>query len=202
MPRSKKYIEGEVLHRAMELFRKRGFDSTSVRDLEREMGINQFSIYASFRSKRELFLKSLENYREFAEIDLYARLFEPDANLGDLKNLLEEMLNNTDKGERLGCLVVNTTGTTLVNDSEISDELLRYYGFIRAMLRRLAERSVEEGILPFNTDIDSYASYLLGVMQGFSVGLRIMPADQLRSFLDISFRTGIAPTVYNKAPCP
>jgi AcrR family transcriptional regulator len=41
----------------MSLFWRNGYESTSVRMLEKEMGINQFSIYASFGSKQGVFLK-------------------------------------------------------------------------------------------------------------------------------------------------
>jgi TetR/AcrR family transcriptional regulator, transcriptional repressor for nem operon len=48
MPRTKSYNENEVLERAMNVFWSNGYEATSVRLLEKEMGINQFSIYSSF----------------------------------------------------------------------------------------------------------------------------------------------------------
>ncbi len=63
MARKKQYIEQEVLEKAMALFWRNGYESTSVRMLEKEMGINQFSIYASFGSKQGLFLESINAYK-------------------------------------------------------------------------------------------------------------------------------------------
>jgi AcrR family transcriptional regulator len=40
-----------------------GIKNTSVRMLEKEMGINQFSIYASFGNKHGVFLESLKCYK-------------------------------------------------------------------------------------------------------------------------------------------
>jgi AcrR family transcriptional regulator len=40
-----------VIEKAMSLFWRNGYQNTSVRMLEKEMGINQFSIYASFGNK-------------------------------------------------------------------------------------------------------------------------------------------------------
>ena len=45
MARKKQYNEAEVIEKAMRLFWRNGYESTSVRMLEKEMGINQFSIY-------------------------------------------------------------------------------------------------------------------------------------------------------------
>lgn len=57
MPRKKQYNEQEVIEKAMQLFWRNGYETTSVQMLEKEMGINKFSIYASFGSKDGVFGK-------------------------------------------------------------------------------------------------------------------------------------------------
>jgi AcrR family transcriptional regulator len=47
----------------MSLFWRNGYQNTSVRMLEKEMGINQFSIYASFGNKHGVFVESLKCYK-------------------------------------------------------------------------------------------------------------------------------------------
>ncbi len=64
MPRSKSYDDNIVLERAMNVFWNNGYEATSVRLLEKEMGINQFSIYSSFYSKKKLFIESIRRYRD------------------------------------------------------------------------------------------------------------------------------------------
>ncbi|GAK75996.1 transcriptional regulator [Nonlabens ulvanivorans] len=51
MARKKEYIESEVIEKAMTLFWRNGYENTSMQMLEKEMGINKFSIYSSFGSK-------------------------------------------------------------------------------------------------------------------------------------------------------
>lgn len=63
MARKKEYIEDEVIERAMNLFWRNGYESTSMQMLEKEMGINKFSIYSSFGSKHGVFLESLKSYK-------------------------------------------------------------------------------------------------------------------------------------------
>ena len=54
MPRKRKYKEKDVLRKAMLIFWAFGYEATNVRLLETEMGINQFSIYSSFKNKKNI----------------------------------------------------------------------------------------------------------------------------------------------------
>ncbi|WP_152973229.1 TetR/AcrR family transcriptional regulator, partial [Lacinutrix mariniflava] len=63
MARKKEYNEQEVVEKAMHLFWRNGYETTSMQMLEKEMGINKFSIYSSFGNKHGLFLESLNLYK-------------------------------------------------------------------------------------------------------------------------------------------
>lgn len=43
----------------MALFWRNGYETTSIQMLEKEMGINKFSIYSSFGNKEGVFIESL-----------------------------------------------------------------------------------------------------------------------------------------------
>ncbi|MGI9462875.1 MAG: TetR/AcrR family transcriptional regulator, partial [Aestuariivirgaceae bacterium] len=62
MPWEKKFENEVVLEKAMHAFWARGYEATSIQDLIECMGINRGSIYATFRDKRNLFVKALEHY--------------------------------------------------------------------------------------------------------------------------------------------
>lgn len=64
MARKKEYIESEVIEKAMTLFWRNGYENTSMQMLEKEMGINKFSIYSSFGSKHGVFVESLKTYKK------------------------------------------------------------------------------------------------------------------------------------------
>lgn len=187
MPRKKQYNENEILDRAMEVFWKNGFEATGVRDLERELGINQFSIYASFKSKRDLFILSIKKYREHAEKTLYGELINDESTILELWGHLKGRIEVAGAGDRMGCFVVNTTGALIARDAQIAKELNSYYDFIRNMLTKLLNNSVRKGLLDVSTEIENSVSYLLGVMQGLSIGVRILPEDQLHAFIDMTF---------------
>ena len=60
------------------------------------MGINQFSIYASFKNKKNLFINALRKYREFVIINRFQPLLQEGAGLAELKSFLK---NAVDKNE-------------------------------------------------------------------------------------------------------
>ena len=64
MGRTKQYDREELLDRAVELFRRQGFNGTSTAELVEELGVNRKSMYAEFGSKQELFERTLEHYND------------------------------------------------------------------------------------------------------------------------------------------
>ena len=48
MPRSKEFDPDVVLDRATDLFWKKGYEATSIKDLVSHMRINRFSLYSTF----------------------------------------------------------------------------------------------------------------------------------------------------------
>ncbi len=64
MPRKPEYDRDELINRARDLFWKQGWAGTSLKDLERTLGLNPGSFYAAFGSKNALFELALDRYVE------------------------------------------------------------------------------------------------------------------------------------------
>ena len=62
MARHKEFDPDVALDRALELFWERGYEATSMADLVDHLGIGRASLYATFGSKHELYLKALDRY--------------------------------------------------------------------------------------------------------------------------------------------
>lgn len=187
MPRNKSYNTDDVLEKAMHVFWNNGYEQTSVRMLEKEMGINQFSIYSSFTSKHNLFVESLKKYREYVNKNVYGNLLKPGARLKDLELFLNRFAEDKKTGQKYkGCLVVNSTGEINPMDNEVSVELFNYYMFIKEMLKKVLGNSIEAGDISADTDVEKYSNFLLGVMQGLSVGAKVLPPAQIRDIIKVS----------------
>src|ERR1700722_2444147 len=64
MVRPRAFDEEEVLHRAMDVFCRHGYDGSTMIELTASMGVTAPSIYAAFGSKRGLFEAVLDRYAE------------------------------------------------------------------------------------------------------------------------------------------
>ena len=62
--RPRAYDPQVALARAAEVFWKAGYAGTSLDDLAEATGMNRPSLYAAFGDKRDLYLKTLEHYRD------------------------------------------------------------------------------------------------------------------------------------------
>lgn len=64
MPRKPEYDRDALIDRARDLFWKQGWAGTSLKDLERTLGLKPGSFYAAFGSKAALFELALDRYAE------------------------------------------------------------------------------------------------------------------------------------------
>ncbi len=84
MARPKTFDEQQVLAKAIDVFRRKGFDGTSIPELTSELGICRQSLYNAFGDKRGLFLSALEQYGQLevqAKLDLLTGPGSPIENL-------------------------------------------------------------------------------------------------------------------------
>ena len=188
MPRHKTYRNEEVLEKAMQVFWDHGYEATSVRLLEKEMGINQFSIYSAFTNKKKLFVESLKKYREYVKTNRFHPLLKPNARMKDLERFFENFSRQVRNGEtHRGCLVVNTTAEFGSKDPEVAAELQNYFNFIKDMIKKVLENSVQAGEISAEIDLEKYSNYLMGIMQGLSVGAKVLNGEQINDIISVAF---------------
>ena len=187
MSRKKAFSEDNVLEKAMQVFWDNGYEATSVRLLEKEMGINQFSIYATFENKKNLFIESLKKYREYVKTNRFQGLLKNNAKLKDLDTFFHDFAQAIRNGQKhRGCLVVNSTGEIGAKDTEIMIELCNYYDFVKNMILHVLQNSADAGEISVKADLEKYANYLLGIMQGLSVGAKVLSEKQINDIISMA----------------
>ena len=189
MPRSKTYDDDLVLEKAMKVFWLHGYEATSVRLLEKEMGINQFSIYSSFQNKKNLFINAIRSYREYMKNHHFQLLLQENAGFQELERFFLEAVNvNLTERRSKGCLIVNTAGELGDKDSDIAREINQYYDFIREMIKNVLRNAVRKQEIPVITDVEQQANFFLGVMQSLSVASKTMENKQLNDFISLALK--------------
>ncbi|MCK0132527.1 TetR/AcrR family transcriptional regulator [Flavobacteriaceae bacterium F08102] len=184
MARSKQYKEEDVIEKAMALFWRNGYESTSVRMLEKAMGINQFSIYASFGSKQGVFVESLKFYRKRIK-KLTDTLAQSQNGIVGIKAYFYNFIEfSKDYDMPKGCLITNTISEIGgQGEREIIEEIKNFSKFIRTLFEQNLK---QEGNKDAAT-IERQSNYLLTAMLGLSSGSKLLKEHQLADFIETAF---------------
>tara|TARA_R110002153_G_scaffold51774_2_gene145344 strand:+ start:931 stop:1551 length:621 start_codon:yes stop_codon:yes gene_type:complete len=184
MARSKQYKEEEVIEKAMGLFWRNGYENTSVRMLEKEMGINQFSIYSSFGSKNGVFLECIKSYKK--KIRRITEVLEKSNNgVAGIKQYFYDFLEfSKDDNVKKGCLVTNTINELGEHgDPIIMTELKCFFNEIKTLFANNLKQDKSKDL----ATIDKQANYLGTSMLGLSLASKILSKTQLEDFIETAF---------------
>ena len=186
MPRTKNYNEQEVIEKAMNLFWRNGYETTSMQMLEKEMGINKFSIYSSFGNKNGVFLKSITCYKQKL-YQLINTLKNSSNGIIGIKQYFYDFIEFSKETERgKGCLITNTANEIGDDaDQQIKEVLSKFTEDVKQVfadsLRHNASKS--EAI------IKQQADYLLISMFGLSSATRVFTKTQLQNYIENIFKS-------------
>ncbi len=184
MARKKQYNEEEVIEKATDLFWRNGYEATTVRMLEKEMGINQFSIYSSFGNKQGVFLQCLDTYKRRIR-SITHKLENSKNGLKGIERFFYDFLEfvREDKSFK-GCLVTNT-----VNElKEDTDPLLRdELGQFVIHMKRLFVNNLSQDPDKTPELIDKQGDYLLNCLLGLSVSSKLYDQQKLKGIIEITF---------------
>lgn len=178
MGRPKGYERDTVVEKAQALFWAKGWEATSLHDLEAATGLNKFSLYAEFGSKRGLFLACLEAYVIGLLLPV-VRAFDPSFPVAFLNVVADQLAAHP----RLGCFLLNATQEAAGKDGEFTRWVDLTYGHLR-------DRMVERWNDPARAE--AFVLAVRGLMASGRLGTD--PADLRRAI------QGIAPLFQDRLP--
>ncbi|SFD32005.1 TetR/AcrR family transcriptional regulator [Algibacter pectinivorans] len=185
MARTKQYNEDEVLEKAMYLFWKNGYEATSMQMLEKEMGINKFSIYSSFGNKHGLFLESLKRYKCQVN-DVLQKFKNGTSGVKDIKQFFYDSVSSNFKNEHLkGCFVTNTYNEF----SETEDELIKAQ--MDTFMHHLKSIIIEKLKMdPTKTEatVLKQANFLLLAKHGLAAAARVNTTQEIEDYIEMTFK--------------
>ncbi|SNQ43516.1 TetR/AcrR family transcriptional regulator [Cellulophaga lytica] len=185
MPREKQYKEEEVIEKAMGLFWKNGYRNTSLRMLSKEMGINQFSINASFGNKQKLFLESLKLYR--SKLQKLINVFENSSNgIESIKHFFYQFaeFSNQDNNKR-GCLMINTMSEFGLDvDKQVGSIISNY----EKQLRTLFKKNLEVSSTKDSQTINRQTNYLLLAISGLALATKVQDKNVIEDYIETTFQ--------------
>src|SRR5688572_31511510 len=108
MPKVKQFNREKVLEVASSIFHQKGYNGTSIDEILKATGLSRSSLYDSFKDKHNLYLLSLDFYKN-AEISAYETVNQKTLNgLEKIEYVFKEVVNHlVNHPEDNGCLMVN-----------------------------------------------------------------------------------------------
>lgn len=150
MARNIEFDKDEILEKAMNIFWEKGFHGTSLSDLIEATGLHKGSLYNSFGSKEDLYLKALNYYglrshRSFEELEkplIFLKSF--------FRRLVEE---GVEKSNYNGCFVMNSNLEFGREGSKAQKLSKSLFDRTEENFEKIIRLAIENGELPKKTDV-------------------------------------------------
>jgi AcrR family transcriptional regulator len=122
MPRPKSFAPTDAVRAARDQFWRRGYEATSLSDLESVTRLNRSSLYQAFGTKRQLFALAMESYLAEVAWPRLAPVEQPGAGpasvAGYFTALAAALSAAPPEIAQRGCLIVNTITELGARDAE------------------------------------------------------------------------------------
>ncbi|MFE6195810.1 TetR/AcrR family transcriptional regulator [Streptomyces sp. NPDC057838] len=191
MARPRQFDEQEAVTAATELFWRRGYHATSVRDLGDELKLTPSSLYRTFTDKHTLFLRALDHYRATESAEARRRL---DASDRPVREVLREwmlwLVTCPGAGESgRGCFVINTATELGTADAQVQERTEAAFAVTRQALHAVLAEGRERGELSTDFDIDGAVESLFTTVLGLRVRERAgHDLGRLTTAIDLAIR--------------
>jgi AcrR family transcriptional regulator len=171
--RPRSFDRDEALERAMLVFWRYGYETTSLNELTTAMGITPPSLYSAFGDKEQLFLEAVERYLA-GPGGAQKGIFSDAPTARDaIERLLEATaIEQTRSCHPPGCLVVTSALNCSPASAHVEAALVKLRKAIQASIRVRLERGVREGDLPADTNASALATFYVVVTQGMAIQAR------------------------------
>jgi TetR/AcrR family transcriptional repressor of nem operon len=170
MARTRQFDERQALQAAMLVFWEKGYDGTSINDLEQAMGLNRTSIYNAFGNKGALFERVMTCYKESVMADLFARLDSAPNIREGIKRMLNGALDiHFDEDNPGGCLVVLSVMESGQHDAQSIAGMQQTMQELKSALQSRISKAKKGGELSGDLDAGATATTIATTMAGMMV---------------------------------
>ena len=187
--RPRAYDPETAVARAAATFWKAGYAGTSLDDLVAATGMNRPSLYAAFGDKRDLYLKTLDYYREEGN-ELTRRALAGDP---PLRVFLKRFYGNAldlylGDGPR-GCYTIGTAATVAAVDDEVRAFLADRMRGADDFLKSQIEKAKARGEIPRDADAAALAYLATATLHTLAVRSRAgIARKELNALVDAAIK--------------
>lgn len=176
MARPREFNADTALERAMEMFWSKGYEATSLDDLCEATGLSRSSLYATFGSKRNLLLRSVDRYVEQRTPSIAAILAQPLPIREVFAALARQFIEQIVAGPgRRGCLLGNCAAELPRGDRAALARVRQGLESTEATFRGALARAQARRELASDADVGALARFLMAAFQGLRLVGKVNP---------------------------
>ncbi len=170
MARTRQFDERQALVSAMLVFWEKGYEGTSIHDLEQAMGLTRTSIYNAFGCKQQLFNRILTCYKESVMAELIMKMDRAPTIREGISRLLNGALDiHFDEDNPGGCLVVQSVVDSNQHDIVSQGSPMQTLQDMKTLLQHRLSKGKKTGELPAELNVSSTAMTIATTMAGIMV---------------------------------
>lgn len=167
---AKSFDPAIALERAMGLFWRRGYAGTGISELEVELGIGRKSLYDTFGSKRELYLRALGHYTDSVIARICRGLAdERSSAIVNLERVLAKLQQHHGSSDSSGCLLGVAMAQLSADDAELADLLRGYLSQLEKAFERALKLAQADGEVRNDVNAKDSARMLVALTQGMAL---------------------------------
>jgi TetR/AcrR family transcriptional repressor of nem operon len=190
--RPREFDEAEVLDAAMQVFWRKGYESTSMADLMAATGLHKGSLYQAFGDKRTLYLVVLRNYLQALSGRVRQELLGADTALEGLRNAMRQLMDTCTRADARnpGCLALNALVEKGPQDEEVRQILDMAYAMRKKMVRQTVLAGQQEGSIRTDQSAEAIAGVLDMVLMGLAASVKgPVSSEQAEAIIDDALNT-------------
>jgi TetR/AcrR family transcriptional regulator, cholesterol catabolism regulator len=176
----------EIFHRVVNVFLKKGFQETSMREIAESAGLGKSTLYDYFKTKDEILVYFFEDHLGDLAEEAQKIAVENSAADKRLRQIMEKYIENLQANKNLFMkLSLESQRLRLESQKQIQEKRHAYQDLIRALI----DEGIREGVFRKVNSLLA-ARLLISAMAPVIFGSRFTgsPQEMMKDTLDIFFR--------------
>lgn len=175
MARNKEFDTTLVLHKAMEVFGHYGYEGTSLQTLLDGLGIARQSLYDTYGTKRDLFIKAVRHYVNEKSSGVVAYL----EGGGSVKKAIAEIFRTIvsvlqDEERRRECMILHSAIDQIPHDPDIAALFEQDRSRLEKAFHEALVRAQNQGEISVGKDLHVLARYLYHARYAMTQAAKLM----------------------------
>lgn len=187
--------EKKIIRSALELFVRRGYHGTSIKNITQKVGLTKGALYSHFSSKGELLLRIIDKYKRHFLDEMMRAVTEYE---GDAIEKLHRAISFNSKfaleNQDL-CIFLTFLTTELNADVDFEPALRNVYQEYQKFISQLIQRGINQGLFKKDLDPDltalTFIAFHDGVLNQWVLNRSYIDGEQYVKTFRTLFMEGI-----------